>query len=57
MALAREGRRGYTLLVLGTRGSNAVATLLLGATAERAIARATIPVLVVPTALGPRPSR
>ena len=37
VALAREARRGYTLLVLGTRGSNAVATLLLGATAERAI--------------------
>ena len=55
VALAQEARRGYTLLVLGSTGQNAVATLLMGATAERALGRATIPVLVVPTsARGPR---
>jgi len=55
VALTREGRRGYTLLVLGTKGSNAVATLFLGATVERTLARSTIPVLAVPlSARAPR---
>jgi nucleotide-binding universal stress UspA family protein len=49
VALAREARRGYALIVLGTTGRNAVQTLLVGATAERTIARSSIPVLVVPT--------
>ena len=48
LVLNGEARRGYTLLVLGTTGQNAVATLLMGATVERTIARATIPVLAVP---------
>lgn len=51
LALNDEARRGYTLLVLGTTGRNAVSTLLMGATVERTIARATIPILAVP---GPR---
>jgi nucleotide-binding universal stress UspA family protein len=50
IALTREASRGYSLLVIGTKGSNALATLLLGATVERALARATIPILVVPAA-------
>ena len=49
VALTREARRGYTLLVLGATGRNAVSTLLLGATVQRALARATIPVLAVPS--------
>jgi nucleotide-binding universal stress UspA family protein len=57
VALTREAQRGYTLLVLGTTGQNAVATLLMGATVERAIARATIPVLAVPTGRGSRSPR
>lgn len=58
VALAQEARRGYTLLVLGTTGQNAVATLLMGATVERAMARATIPVMVVPSSSrGPRRTR
>ena len=49
VALAEEAQRGYELVVIGTTGQNAVATLLLGATVERAIARSPIPVLAVPS--------
>lgn len=51
VALSREAQRGYELIVVGTTGQNAVATLLLGATVERAIARSPIPVLAVPSGL------
>ena len=49
VALAKEARRGYALIVIGTTGQNAVQTLLMGATVERTIARSPVPVLVVPT--------
>src|SRR5262245_6607116 len=49
VALTREARRGYSLLVLGTHGANEVAALFLGSTVERAIARATVPILAVPS--------
>jgi nucleotide-binding universal stress UspA family protein len=48
LALAREARRGYALLVLGRRGRNTVSSLFVGSTAERVLSRATIPTLVVP---------
>ncbi len=48
VALTREARRGYDLLVLGSRGANAVSTVFLGSTVQRALSRSTIPVLVVP---------
>ncbi len=46
VALAREARRGYDLLVLGSHGANAVASVFLGSNVERALARSPIPVLV-----------
>ena len=49
VALTKEARRGYTLIVIGTTGQNAVQTLLMGATVERTIARSPVPVLVIPT--------
>lgn len=48
VALTREARRGYALLVMGRRGRNPVSALFLGSTAERVLSRATIPVLIVP---------
>jgi nucleotide-binding universal stress UspA family protein len=58
VALTREARRGYSLLILGTTGQNAVTTLLLGATTERTLARSTIPVMAVPSkALRPASAR
>ena len=48
VALTREARRGYMLLVLGTHGTNVVSEILLGSTVERALARSSIPVLAVP---------
>ena len=48
VALTREAARGYSLLVMGRRGRNPVSALLLGSTAERVLARATIPVMIVP---------
>ena len=48
LALTREARRGYALLVVGGRGRNAVSSVFLGSTAQRVLARSTIPVLVVP---------
>jgi nucleotide-binding universal stress UspA family protein len=48
LALSREARRGYALLVVGGCGHNAVSSVFLGSTAQRVLARSTIPVLVVP---------
>ena len=48
VALAREARRGYSLIILGSHGRNFAATVLLGSTTERVIARSSVPVLTVP---------
>ena len=48
VVLTKEATRGYTMLVLGTTGLNAVSSLLMGSTVERVISRATVPVLAVP---------
>jgi nucleotide-binding universal stress UspA family protein len=47
-ALCREARRGYDLIVIGSRGRGALTTLFLGNTAQRTLARSPVPVLVVP---------
>jgi nucleotide-binding universal stress UspA family protein len=48
VALCREARRGFDLIVMGSRGRGAVTTLFLGSTAQRTLARSPVPVLVVP---------
>ncbi len=45
-ALCREARRGYDLLVLGSRGRGRVAAFLLGSTVREVLARSPVPVLV-----------
>jgi nucleotide-binding universal stress UspA family protein len=45
--IAREARRGYDLLVVGSRGRGAVSRALLGSTTEELLHRSRIPVLVV----------
>jgi nucleotide-binding universal stress UspA family protein len=45
VALAKSGK--YDLLVLGAKGRSAVADLLLGSVAQRVLATAPIPVLLV----------
>jgi nucleotide-binding universal stress UspA family protein len=45
-ALCAEARRGYGLLVLGTRGRGRVANFLLGSTLQDALRRSPIPLLV-----------
>ena len=45
-ALCREARRGYDLLVLGSRGRGRVASFLLGSTVQEALRRSPVPVLV-----------
>jgi nucleotide-binding universal stress UspA family protein len=49
IALCKEARRGYDLLVMGNHGHGAVSSLFLGATTQRVLARSPIPVVVVPS--------
>ena len=49
VALCRQARRGYDLLVVGNRGHGAVSSLFLGSTTQRVLARSPIPVVVVPS--------
>jgi nucleotide-binding universal stress UspA family protein len=51
--LCREASRGYDILVMGSRGRGAAARFLLGSTVQEVLARASIPVLVLPA----RPAR
>lgn len=46
--LCREAARGYDVLVMGSRGRGAAAKFLLGSTVQEVLARAPIPVLVLP---------
>jgi nucleotide-binding universal stress UspA family protein len=45
--IAREARRGYDLLVVGSRGRGAVSRALLGSTTQELLHRSRVPVLVV----------
>jgi nucleotide-binding universal stress UspA family protein len=45
--LCREARKGYDLIVIGTRGRGPVTAALLGSTAQKTIRGAAVPVLVV----------
>ncbi len=45
--IARFGRHGVDMLVVGTRGPTGLGRLLLGSVAERVVRDATCPVLVV----------
>jgi len=45
-ALCAEARRGYDVLVLGSRGRGRVASFLLGTTVQEVLRRSPIPVLV-----------
>lgn len=48
-AIAREALRDHaTLVVMGARGHNGVASLFLGSTSEAVLRAATVPVLLVP---------
>jgi nucleotide-binding universal stress UspA family protein len=47
LALLREARGGYDLLVMGSRGRGRVAASLLGSTVQEILARSPVPVLVV----------
>jgi len=46
LELRREARRGYDLLVIGTRGRGRVAGSLLGSTVQEMLTRCPIPLLV-----------
>ncbi len=50
VALRKEARRGYELVILGDRGRGAVSSIFLGSTAQRVAARSPIPVMIVPAA-------
>ncbi|HEY6146634.1 MAG TPA: universal stress protein [Thermoanaerobaculia bacterium] len=47
LELCREARRGYDLLVMGSRGRGRVAASLLGSTVQEVLARPPVPVVVV----------
>ena len=49
VALCKEARRGYDLLVMGNRGHGAVSSLFLGSTTQRVLARSPVAVVVVPS--------
>jgi len=51
LELRREARKGYDLLVIGSRGRGRVASALLGSTVQEILARGPIPVVVVPSRL------
>lgn len=46
--LCREASRGYDVLVMGSRGRGSAARFLLGSTVQEVLARAPVPVLVLP---------
>ena len=48
IALTREARKGYDLVLLGRRGQGPLSSLVLGSTTLRTLTRAPVPVLVVP---------
>lgn len=49
IALCKQARRGYDLLIMGSRGHGAISALFLGGTTQRVLARSPIPVVVVPS--------
>jgi nucleotide-binding universal stress UspA family protein len=49
IALCKEARRDYDLLIMGNRGHGAVSSLFLGSITQRVLARSPIPVVVVPS--------
>lgn len=49
IALCKEARRGYDMVIMGNRGRGAVSSLFLGSTTQRVLARSPIPVVVVPS--------
>jgi nucleotide-binding universal stress UspA family protein len=50
LELRREARKGYDLLVIGSRGRGRVASALLGTTVQEILATSPIPVVVAPRA-------
>ena len=50
--LCRQASRGHDVLVMGSRGRGAAARFLLGSTVQEVLARASIPVLVLPARSG-----
>jgi len=51
LELRREARKGYDLLVIGSRGRGRVASALLGSTVQEILARGPVPVVVAPSSL------
>lgn len=48
LALGRQAKRGYDLVVMGSRGQGAVSNLLLGSTVQELLRISPIPVVVLP---------